>query len=142
MKVRRVDCHVAHSRISLPYSEISGFLAKLLYAVAYVPPMAHTSVHGGSLPLSEVRSRMGIGECPYFFPLPSPASSVSPLTSSLSSWRPSARLTTERYVNEQVPQFPAEHRELYQIAAPVIKRGGFRKLRRFRKIARAEQTTK
>ena len=46
-------------------------------------------------------------------------------TSSLPSWRPSARLTTERYVNEQIPQLPAEHRELYQIAAPVIKRGTF-----------------
>ena len=38
-------------------------------------------------------------------------------------WRSSARLTTERYVKEQIPQFPAEHCGLYQIAAPVIKRG-------------------
>ena len=46
------------------------------------------------------------------------------IKTALPRWRPSARLTTERYVNEQIPQFPAEHRELYQITAPVIKRGG------------------
>ena len=60
--------------------KISGFRPKLLYAVAYVPPLAHTRVRGGSLPLSEGPP----------------------------SWRPSARLTTERYVKDQVPQLPAE----------------------------------
>ena len=81
MKVRRVDItpHVRTAVFRL-HTENYRFPTKLLYAVAYVPPLAHTRVRGGSLPLSE----------------------GSP------SWRPSARLTTERYVKDQVPQLPAK----------------------------------
>ena len=53
MKVRRMDCSIrAHSRISPHSMKISGSQSKLLYAVAYVPPLAHTRVRGGSLPRS------------------------------------------------------------------------------------------
>ena len=58
------------------FTEISGFLAKLLYAVAYVPPLTHTRVRGGSSSLSLLYKG---GDQP-------------------------ARLTTERYVKDHAPQ--------------------------------------
>ena len=48
-KVRRVD-NAPHARtvvFHFTIEEISGFLAKLLYAVAYVPPEARFRVRGG-----------------------------------------------------------------------------------------------
>ena len=96
------------------------------YAVAYVPPLAHTRVRGGLVLRSCSRSEGG-----FFAALPRNHDGETP--SLRARWRPSARLTTERYVNEQIPNVRddegvvathAEHRELYQIAAPVIKRGG------------------
>jgi len=74
---------------------------------------------------------MGIGECPYFFPLPSPLLLLPYLRGDRPPGsQPSGILLCAGWrlrridVKEQIPQFPAEHRELYQIAAPVIKRGG------------------
>ena len=47
MKARRVDTTQRTIVFRFTIEEISGFLTKLLYAVAYVPPLAHTRVLGG-----------------------------------------------------------------------------------------------
>ena len=76
------------------FEEISGF-SKSYYTLLRTPRRWHTLVCAAVLYRS-----------PFF-----------------QRWRPSARLTTERYVNEQIPQLPAERRKLYQIAALTVKRG-------------------
>ena len=51
-KARRVITTQRTIVFRLDIVKISGLSCKLLYAVAYVPPLAHTRVRGGSLSLS------------------------------------------------------------------------------------------
>ena len=106
MKARRVDTTQRTIVLGLLYLEkISGLSCEASYAVAYVPPLAHTRVLGGfSVAL---RSQGEVRRTPYFFLLPFPVSTV-------------ARLTTRRYVKEQIPQFPTECSALYHNRMPSV----------------------
>ena len=68
MKVRRVIAHARTVVFHFTIEEISGFLAKLLYAVAYVPPEARFRVRGGSLSLSRGGGALGDRALPWWRP--------------------------------------------------------------------------
>ena len=121
-KVRRVDNnpHVRTVVSRLNIEEISGFSKGYNTLLRTFPPS----------PVLRLRTRLR-----RINPAMEDLSSVDALAAkedslsrsevncSFSSWRPSARLTTGRYVKDQVSAVPRRTPQLYQIAAPGFKRG-------------------
>ena len=117
--------HTCAQSYFAPAIEISGFSTKLTYVLLRTsPPSPFSRLRRACRSRSEVRrfhrnrptacGHAGAHTCmPSGFGLrrmfpPKQASSVHFVT--LPRWRPSARLTTRRYVKDQIPQFPTERR--------------------------------